>query len=450
MNTAGLSLEQAPPVSIPFRFFLTAVIFGFGASLMVLFIGPELFITRWSPLTVGLTHAFTLGVVAMVMCGAMTQMLPVLAGSPLPGVRFVGPIVHLLLSIGTLIFVIGLVGGGKTELHWGVGLLVLGLSTFIVSVSIALWRIEKPSNTIIGMRLAIVSLLVTMVLGAARASGLIDHLGFGTIATVIDIHLGWGLLGWVGLLAMGVSYQIVPMFMVTPEYPTNVSRWLLPAIFCALILWALLKMGGTSGFLPGFLPVLLLLLIGAGLVFYALVTLRIQSQRKRKVPDISMLFWQVSMIAILLSACLWLSAQIMPAIGQEPRYPLVLGISMILGGAGALVNGMLYKIVPFLSWFHLQNMQMKLMCFSVSIPNMKQFVSDKHARGQFYLFLWAFLASLLAGINPGWFVYPAAGLLGLSYLALFINLARAMLKYRKTYKQLLTEAEVQAASGATT
>ena len=92
INTAGLSLEQAPPISIPFRFFLTAALFGFAASLLFFYIGPDLLVTRWSPLTLGFTHAFTLGVIAMVMCGAMTQMLPVLAGSPLPGVVVIGPV----------------------------------------------------------------------------------------------------------------------------------------------------------------------------------------------------------------------------------------------------------------------------------------------------------------------------------------------------------------------
>lgn len=444
MNTAGLSLEQAPPISIPFRFFLTAAFFGFAASISILFLGPELFITRWSPLTVGLTHAFTLGVVAMVMCGAMTQMLPVLAGSPLPKVQWVGPAVHLLLSLGTLAFVYGFIVGGKTELYWGVGCLVLGLSIFIVSVGVALWRIQNPSNTIVGMRLSVVSLLITMLLGAARASGLLDSLGFGSIAMLIDVHLGWGLLGWVGLLAMGVSYQIVPMFMVTPDYPEKLSRWLLPLIFLILLVWGALKLAGASGLVPTSVPSTLLFLIAACLALFALLTLKVQSQRKRKVPDISMMFWKISMVSILLSACLWMGAQIWPEIGQAPRYPLVLGITMILGGACALVNGMLYKIVPFLSWFHLQNMQMKQMCFSVQIPNMKQFIPDKYARGQFYLFLWAYLLSLLAAINPLWFVYPAAVLLGLSFLALFINLARAMLRFRKTYQRLLDEGEPSA------
>ena len=61
-----------------------------------------MFISRWSPLTLGLTHLITLGVLAMVMCGAMLQMLPVIAGSPVPRVVLVGTLTHILLILGTI------------------------------------------------------------------------------------------------------------------------------------------------------------------------------------------------------------------------------------------------------------------------------------------------------------------------------------------------------------
>ncbi len=443
MNTAGLSLEQAPPISIPFRFFLTATLFGIGASLLALYFGPELFITRWAPLTVGITHTLTLGVIAMVMCGAMTQLLPVLAGTPIPGVQLVGPIVHLMMTLGIVLFVFGFIRSEPAILQWGVGALVLALSSFIGAVGIALARVKSPNKTIVAMRLAVIALMVTMLLGAARGSGFFEQLGFGFWVTLIDVHLGWGLLGWVGLLAMGVSYQVVPMFMVTPEYPARASRWLLPVIFLALIAWSLFKVAGALGYLPSYVATLWFALIGVGFIFFALVTLKIQGQRKRKVPDVSMMFWRVSMVALIFAVGLWLIGKFWTTVGQDPRNALILGVTMIIGVAGALVNGMLYKIVPFLSWFHLQNMQMKLMCFTVQIPNMKQFVTDTSARRQYYLFLWAFLACLLAGLKPDWFARPAALLLGVSYSLLFLNLSKAMLKYRATYRQLLVAAKDQ-------
>jgi hypothetical protein len=43
-----------------------------------------------------------------------------------------------------------------------------------------------------------------------------------------------------------------------------------------------------------------------------------------------------------------------PTWAQAPQVDLLLGILLIFGFAVAVINGMLYKIVPFLAWFHLQ------------------------------------------------------------------------------------------------
>ena len=55
---------------------------------------------------------------------------------------------------------------------------------------------------------------------------------------------------------------------------------------------------------------------------------------------------------------LWFAGSLYPQFGAAPNQALMLGILMVHGMALSLINGMLYKIVPFLSWFHLQNRQM--------------------------------------------------------------------------------------------
>ena len=47
MKSSGLSLDQAPPEDIPFRFFLTALVFGFLAGSLILFRGDFLFSSSW-------------------------------------------------------------------------------------------------------------------------------------------------------------------------------------------------------------------------------------------------------------------------------------------------------------------------------------------------------------------------------------------------------------------
>lgn len=441
LNTANLSLDQAPPISIPFRYFLTAPLFGLAAAGMLLVSGPDLFLTRWSPMTLGLTHLLTLGMLAMVMCGALLQMLPVLAGSPVPKVVAVGSVCHLLISLGTGMLVFAFLSGSVVGDAVALVMVGSGIMLFFVAVMIALWRVKSVSATIIAIRLSVVSFLITLLLGLLLGSGVLGAMGFGHIASLVDVHLGWGILGWIGLLLIGISYQVVPMFQVTPEYPSRLRQFLAPALFIGMLIWTALMLGGISGVLSETVPSVWMFFLVSGFVLYAVVTLRLQLRRKRRIPDITMLFWRTGMLFVPVCAFIWIAGNLSPAIGYSPHFNLLLGVSLLLGVGMSVINGMLYKIVPFLSWFHLQNRQMSLMCMTVKVPNMKEFISDKAARLQFHLFLLALLAALLATLYPGWFAHLAGLFFFASNALLLKNLVVAMVRYRETNRALLAYAE---------
>src|SRR3569833_1424030 len=90
---AGLSFEQAPPFSLPMQCFLSAPLVLLAAALLGV-MDPALLASRWTPQALALTHALTLGFLAMAMLGALMQMLPVVAGSPLPRPRAVAWLVQ--------------------------------------------------------------------------------------------------------------------------------------------------------------------------------------------------------------------------------------------------------------------------------------------------------------------------------------------------------------------
>ena len=113
MALAGLSLKQTPPLSAPLRFFLTAPLFAFLAALLLLFSGPTALASRWSPALLAITHLLTLGFITMSMMAALLQMLPVLAGTPAKQPRLVAWLVHVPLSVGTLLLASGLAAGWK-------------------------------------------------------------------------------------------------------------------------------------------------------------------------------------------------------------------------------------------------------------------------------------------------------------------------------------------------
>ena len=57
----GLSFNALPPIDLPFRFFLTAPIFVILCAVLILLTGESLWLSRWQPSMLALTHGFTLG-----------------------------------------------------------------------------------------------------------------------------------------------------------------------------------------------------------------------------------------------------------------------------------------------------------------------------------------------------------------------------------------------------
>ncbi len=424
MNGPGLRLDQAPPFSVPLRFFLTAPLFPLLAAAVLAWQGPDALASRWSPAMLALTHLFTLGFLAMVMIGALMQLLPVLAGSPVVRPKIVGGGVHALLTLGTLALSAGFVVSRPMVLRAGLVLLGGGFALFIAAAALSLAR-AASGNAVVGvMRLALAALLVTVLLGLSL--GILLSTGSAGTSVFIwtDLHLAWGLIGWVGLLIIGVAYQVVPMFQLTPPYPAWATRALAPLVFVALLIWS------AGMVFPGQHPLLMSVarfvsvLVGLGLAVFAVVTLRLQWKRHRRVPDVTTRFWQLSMMSLLIGIVMGIAAST-GAVGA-PRLGLLAGVWMIVGFASSAIHGMLYKIVPFLAWLHLHEQNIRGV-----LPNMKEIMPDARTLPHVWIHGVALVLISTAVIHPGFWVYPAAAAIALSYAWLAANLWSARRLYRR-------------------
>lgn len=427
ISTAELSLEQAPPFSVPLRFFLTAPLFGIAAGALLLYYGPGLLVTRWSPLTFGLIHLFTLGVLSMVMCGAILQVLPVLGGVPVPAAPAVGAVVHLMLTLGTLALTGGFLWGWPPAFDIALIMLGGGFGLFIGAVGLALWRAEIANPTVRGLQASVFSLLLTLFLGTFLVGMLTGYGSSPHLQQFVNLHLGWGFLGWVGLLVMGVAFQVVPLFQMTPEFPALIRRFLVLAMLLTLLLWTLSKI------LPGWEPVALgtELLLAAGFAGFGGLILQLLRQRRRKVGDVSLVFWRLFSLALLLTAALRVAGLLLPALAAWPGYSLMMGMGLLVAVSLSAISGMLHKIVPFLAWFHLQHRQMALMQHGrVQIPHMKELHPDAWGWWHFRLHLALIVLSVFALIFPDQLARPLGVLVVAAFGVLWLGLLKAARRYR--------------------
>jgi hypothetical protein len=416
----NLSFEQAPPISVPYRFFLTAPWFGVAAGGVLTWHGGDALASRWTPGTLAATHLLAVGFMLQAMAGALLQFVPVAAGGNVWRPRLVAGIAHPLLASAAMLLVAAFLKGGSGLFHAAAALFLLVVGGFSLVVGFAVWRTPARGATIQALRIAVPGLAITVGLGASLAVALGAGLAW-PLVELANVHAAWGLGGWSLLLLAGVSYYVVPMFQLTPPYPPWLTRWLPPALLAMLAVWSLQLADAAGAWLRGVWMAGLLLA-----AVFGVVTLQLQMRRRRKVADPTLFFFRgamLSLVAIPLSAALLLVG---PGLAEDPRGPLWLGVLALPGVFVSAINGMLYKIVPFLNWLHLQ----RQMATMTALPiNMKQMIPESAMLGQMWLHFGA-VAMLLAAVAWPALTRPAGVLFAASCAWLGWNLIAGIRVYR--------------------
>ena len=417
---ALLAFENAPPFAAPLRFFLTAPLFGVLAGLLIAVEGGELFASRWMPGTLAVTHLLTIGFMLQVMVGALIQILPVVAGANFSQPLLIARFVHGGLSAGTVLLVAGFLSGLPVLLGGGACLLGLSVLVFLAATAAAMSGVPSSSPTIRGIKCALLSLPVVVGLGMLMSLAL----AYGwqlPLPVLADLHAGWGLGGWAAILLAAMAYVVVPMFQLTPGYPAR-SSWWFPVVMVAMLgLWSVASLADQ--------PLLARLArLGAALagIAFAALTMQLQAKRRRARPDATYRYWQLGLISSVLSLVMLSAAALWPAAAEREGWTLVFGILLVAGGFLPFIAGMLYKIVPFMSWMHLQNYGQA----RVPVPAMNKILAELGMHRQMLAHVVALVLLLSAVFFPGGLARPA----GLAFAVvngwLWWNLFGAIRRYR--------------------
>ncbi|MBN8475593.1 hypothetical protein [Sulfuritalea sp.] len=382
----NLSFDQAPPISVPYRFFLTAPWFGMLAGLLLAWSGGDGLGSRWTPEVLALTHLAGAGFMLQAMSGALFQFIPVAVGGNVWRPRLVANVIHPLLVLAALLLVAGLLFSNPALLSAAVPVFLLGAGGLVAAVALALWRTPATGMTLWSMRMAIGGLAITVLLGSLLADALARGLNLPLI-DLTNVHLAWALGGWALMLLAGVSYHVVPMFQLTRPYPLWFARGFGPLLLLLLCAWSSrLLLDDDRWTTPIALP--LLLLFSA----YAVMTLWLQYTRRRKVDDATSLYFRVAMVSLLGFAVSGAAVRLYPPFGDDPRAIVWLGVLVFVGVFVSATAGMMYKITPFLNWLHLQRLGAPIS----AVPNMKKMIPADDMTGQLRLHVLALLLLLAA------------------------------------------------------
>ncbi len=395
MNTAGLSTDQAPPFAVPLSWYALVPLSVVAAGALLIVHGSRLLATGWLQPTAGLAHLGTLGLLAAAMAGSLYQMVPVVAGAPVPWPRLAHAVAGLF-ALGAAALVSGLVAGEPLLLLWATWALGAALAALVGQVGTALWRSPVKEPSVRGMKLALLCLVALAGLGLRLAWGHATGQLPVERQTLLVAHLALGLLGWVGALLGAVSWQIAPMFWFAGAPPPRWPRNYLGSVAVSLAVVLILALAKA--------PWLAVALAAApaALAVWAVQPWQLWRQlqaRRRKRPDPSLHLWQLSLLCAPLTL---VAAALLLWIDWGPLGPLF-GWLAVWGWAGAAVHSALSKIVPFLAWFHRFTQTGDQPELQARVPPMKQLLPDARLRLGLYSHTAALLLGILAivtGLDP--------------------------------------------------
>jgi hypothetical protein len=342
-NFLGGAKSRLLPASIPFRYFAGAVVFHIAFWLGVIWVAAEIPNFAIGPgRALAVLHLLTLGVFAATAFGAAFQLLPVATKVPLRA-EWPARLVAWLLFPGVALFAYGIAETAHIPAALGALLAAAGVILAGVLLADNLARARGMVGVIAHGWAAMGSLIALAALGfllvVDQHHGLLQNRsGIGIAHAILAIY------GFMGMLALGFSYVLVPMFGLAPA----------PSERAALASFGLGVAGlalGVAGALSG-----LSWLIAAGAVaglgaialhLWLMAAALAARMRKRLGPSFLLVraAWACLPLSLIMGALL--------ALDLWPwRGPALFGALALLGWLFTFVLGMLQRIVPFLASMH--------------------------------------------------------------------------------------------------
>ncbi|MGC8477832.1 MAG: hypothetical protein ACP5NP_15890 [Acetobacteraceae bacterium] len=351
-----------------------------------------------APVSLAMMHLLTIGWLTLLMFGALFQFVPVITSRKLPSQAL--PLVTL---IGVECGLALMVGGFCALGHWawmarllpvGGGLVIIALLVGGATLLVPL-AAKRPAPLSARFVLAGLGfLLLTILLGLSFALALTVPTTGPALAPLLTGGVGYhvlaGLGGWFTLTAIGVSYELLPMFMLAPHERGALG---------AAVLWA-----GVGGFLAalaagltgsvwpvGWLATLeqvgrLGIMLALGLYLADVVRLYCSRRRQIELHNRAAIG---AFVALGLAMLLAVGAVVTDRLAVLAPSLVLL---VLLGWLSGLALTQLYKIVAFLSWLSRYGGRLG----RSRVPRVQDLVNEPRSVGFFVLYFAAVAVATIA------------------------------------------------------
>lgn len=335
-----------PPFLLPGIHFLAALFWLACAAAGLVLIAPHLAGgNMFDPRVFAVTHTVTLGVITTAIFGALYQLFPVTMGRALRRLD-AAYVTFALLQAGVCLVVTGFWVGSARLLGWG--WTAIALATLLLGVNLVSRCLDTRPDRAIGLYVGagFLALAAALALGLLRIA---ESLGVGHVdrLAMIASHFHLATFGFASLITVGVGHRMLPMFLLSHGAPRWPFRWCGPLAATGLLLFA----AGQFAALEWLVFLAAGLLTLAGLIYLYLVREYFR-RRARRVLDPGLAHVAVAHVFLAGGMVLGLYLLLRPG-GFAPRLWEGYGVIMLLGWLVILVVGVLYKILPFLTWLHL-------------------------------------------------------------------------------------------------
>jgi len=145
-------------------------------------------------------------------------------------------------------------------------------------------------------------------------------------------------------------------------------------------------------------------------------------KRRRPISDVTVWYWRAASLFLTLGSFLWI-------FDEYFKHEYIVMVGILIGGfIVSIIIGMLYKIVPFLVWFHLNAKGY------MTIPTINEMINKNAARAQFVLFIASIIGFIFSFYMPELLKISALSFI-ISMVLVEYNVVAPILIYRKALKR---------------